>query len=99
VPVGTWSEPGGPAFWRRRRLKDLLETRLGESLHAAMADYARQLQDWLAATCRTLRRQLATALVDVTATGGDKGSMKRDLEELTKWLQQDPTSEQDGVHP
>lgn len=99
MPACTWSEPSGPAFWRRRRLKDLLETHLDESLQAGMADYARLLQDWLGTTCRTLRRQLAAASVDVTATGGDKGSMKRDLEELTKWLQQDPTSEQDGVHP
>lgn len=99
MPVCTWPEPGGPAFWRRRRLKSLLEAQLGESLQSAMADYARQLQDWLAATCRTLRRQLATASLDVTATGDDKGSMRRDLEDLTKWLQQDPTSDQDGVHP
>lgn len=86
APRCTWSEPIGPAFWRRRRMKGLLQLQLGESLQNAMADYARQLQDWLAATSSLLRRKLATPSVDMTVSGGDKVSMTRDLDRVNGWL-------------
>jgi GTP-binding protein EngB required for normal cell division len=88
VPERAWVEPSGPLFWPRWRLKNKLEHHLGAPLRAAMADYARQLQDWLAATCRLLRRQLATASQNEPAAPGDKEAMKHDLACLQEWLQE-----------
>ena len=51
-----------------------------------MGDYARQLQDWLAATCRLLRRQFGTLSTEGTVTSGDRDAMKRDLDRLMTWL-------------
>ena len=94
APPFTWVAPeeirvepsGGPAVWRRWRLKSRLEPHVAGSLQAAMGDYARQLQDWLAATCRLLRRQFGTLSTEGTVTSGDRDAMKRDLDRLMTWL-------------